>query len=131
LPGVTCEQEHISRVFENLLSNAVAFMDKPKGLIKVGCVEQGDFWRFYICDNGPGIEQKYFERIFRIFQTLPTKDEPDTAGIGLAIARKVVEIYGGKIWVESQPGVGSTFFFTFPKQRKESVYADTKAHTAC
>jgi len=129
LPDVTCEHEHISQVFQNLLSNAVTFMDKPKGLIKVGCVEQGDFWRFYICDNGPGIEQRYFERIFKIFQTLPKKDEPETAGIGLAIVRKTVEIYGGKIWVESQPGSGSTFFFTFPKQR--SVYANTKTHTAC
>ncbi len=115
LPGVTCEYEHISQVFQSLLSNAVAFMDKPKGLIKVGCVEQGEFWRFYISDNGPGIEQKYFEKIFRIFQTLPRKDEPETAGIGLAVAKKIVEMYGGKIWLESEAGKGTTFFFTFPK----------------
>jgi PAS domain S-box-containing protein len=131
LPGVTCEDEHISQVFQRLLSNAVTFMDKPKGLIKVGCVEQGEFWRFYVCDNGPGIEQKYFDRIFRIFQTLPRKDEPETTGIGLAVAKKIVELYNGKIWVESQPGSGSTFFFTFPKQQKESVYATTKSNTAC
>ena len=131
LPRVTCEREHMVQVFENLLSNAVAFMDKPKGLIKVGCVEQGDFWRFYVRDNGPGIEKKHWERIFKIFQTLPTKDEPNTAGIGLTITRKIVEIYGGKIWVESQPGEGSTFFFTFPGQREEAIYANTKADTAC
>jgi light-regulated signal transduction histidine kinase (bacteriophytochrome) len=106
-------------------------MDKPKGLIKIGCVEQGDFWKFYVCDNGPGIEQRYFDRIFKIFQTLPRKDEPETAGIGLAIAKKIIEIYGGKIWVESQPGQGSTFFFTLPKQSEESLYANTKTHTAC
>jgi PAS domain S-box-containing protein len=131
LPRVTCEREHMVQVFENLLSNAVAFMDKPKGLIKVGCVEQGDFWRFYVRDNGPGIEKKHWERIFKIFQTLPVKDEPDTAGVGLTITRKIVEIYGGKIWVESQPGQGSTFFFTFPGQREEAIYANTKADTAC
>jgi len=131
LPGVTCEYEHISQVFRSLLSNAVTFTNKPKGLVKVGCVEQGEFWRFYISDNGPGIEQKYFEKIFRIFQTLPTKDEPETAGIGLAVAKKIVELYGGKIWVESQPGAGSTFSFTFPKQQEEPVYANAKAHIAC
>ena len=131
MPGVTVEREYIELVFQNLLSNAVTFMDKPKGLIKVGCVDQGDFWRFYVSDNGPGIEQKYFERIFKIFQTLPAKNEPETAGIGLAVAKKIVELYGGKIWVESQLGSGSTFFFTFPKQREEAIYANAKAHTAC
>jgi PAS domain S-box-containing protein len=131
LPSVTCEREHISQVFQSLLSNAVTFMDKPKGLIKVGCVEQGEFWKFYVSDNGPGIEQKHFERIFKIFQTLPRKGEPETAGVGLATARKTVELYGGRIWVVSQPGSGSTFFFTFPKQQEEPEYANAKTHTAC
>jgi signal transduction histidine kinase len=131
MPVVTCEHDHISQVFENLLSNAVVFMDKPKGLIKVGCVEQGDFWKFYVCDNGPGIEQKHFERIFKIFQTLPKKDETASAGIGLAIAKKIVELYGGKIWVESQLGKGSAFFFTFPKQQEKLVYEHTKSNTSC
>jgi signal transduction histidine kinase/HAMP domain-containing protein len=131
LPVVTCECDHIMRIFENLLSNAVAFMDKPRGLIKVGCVEQGDFWKFYVCDNGPGIEQRHFERIFKIFQTLPKKDEPEATGIGLAIAKKITEIYGGKIWVESQIGKGSTFFFTFPKQQGDLTYERTKTHTSC
>ena len=106
-------------------------MDKTKGLIKVGCVEQGDFWKFYVNDNGPGIEQRYFDKIFRIFQTLPRQDEPETAGIGLAVVKKIVELYGGKIWVESQPGSGSTFFFTFPRHIEEPVYAKAKANTAC
>ncbi|MGA2070396.1 MAG: ATP-binding protein [Sedimentisphaerales bacterium] len=131
LPGVACEYEHLELVFQNLLTNAVTFMDKTKGLIKVGCVEQGDFWKFYVCDNGPGIEQRYFEKIFKIFQTLPKKDESETAGIGLAVVKKIVELYGGKIWVESQPGSGSTFFFTFPRHIEEPVYAKTEANTAC
>lgn len=130
LPVVACEYEHLELVFQNLLTNAVTFMDKTKGLIKVGCVEQGDFWKFYVCDNGPGIDQKYFDKIFRIFQTLPKKDEPETAGIGLAVVKKIVELYGGKIWVESQPGSGSTFFFTFPRQIEKPVYAKAKANTA-
>jgi two-component system sensor kinase FixL len=105
-------------------------MDKSKGLIKIGCVEQGKFWKFYVSDNGPGIEQKYFEKIFGIFQTLPSKTEPETAGIGLAVAKKIVEIYGGKIWVKSQLGKGSTFCFTLPAQPEEYVYANAKTNSA-
>jgi PAS domain S-box-containing protein len=130
LPSLTCEREHILQVFQCLLSNAITFMDKPKGLIRVGCLEQGKSWKFYVTDNGPGIEQKHFERIFRIFQTLPKKGEPETAGIGLAIAKKLIELYGGRIWIESQPGTGSTFFFTFPKQQEENAYANVETHIA-
>jgi two-component system, LuxR family, sensor kinase FixL len=131
MPSITCEREHIELVFQSLMANAATFMDKTKGQVKVGCVEQGDFWKFYVNDNGPGIEQKYFEKIFRIFQTLPKNDEPQTAGIGLAIVKKIVELYGGKIWVESQPGSGSTFYFTFPRTIEDISYAATKTNTAC
>ncbi len=131
MPTIACEHDHIELVFQNLITNAVTFMDKTNGLVKVGCVEQGDFWKFYVSDNGPGIEQKYFEKIFRIFQTLPKKDEPETTGIGLAIVKKIVELYGGKIWVESQPGSGSTFYFTFPRAIEDISYAATKTSTAC
>jgi PAS domain S-box-containing protein len=131
MPSITCEREHIELVFQNLIANAVTFMDKTKGQIKIGCVEQGDFWKFCVSDNGPGIEQKYFEKIFRIFQTLPRNDEPETAGIGLAIVKKIVELYDGKIWVESQPGSGSTFYFTFPKTIEDITYAAAKTNTAC
>ena len=105
-------------------------MDKPRGLIKVGCLDQGELWKFYISDNGPGIDRKHYDRIFRIFQTLPAKGSPDTPGVGLAITRKIVELYGGKIWVESQPGSGSTFYFTFPKHQEESLYANSKTNNA-
>jgi signal transduction histidine kinase len=131
MPSLICERAHALQLFQNLLSNAVEFMDKPKGLIKVGCVEQDGFWKFYVCDNGPGIEQKHFERIFKIFQTLTKKDEPETAGIGLAVVKKIVELYGGKIWVESQIGKGSTFYFTFPKQQEDIVYEHKKTYTSC
>ena len=72
LPIIICEKEHISEIFQNLLKNAVKYMDKPKGQIKVGCVEEDGFWKFSVADNGPGIEEKHFERIFKIFQTLRT-----------------------------------------------------------
>jgi two-component system sensor kinase FixL len=117
LPTVTCEKTRITQVFQNLLSNAVKFMDKPQGKIHVGCVEEGDFWKLSVTDNGPGIEEKHFERIFRIFQTLAPKDEYESTGVGLTLVKKIVELYGGRVWVESEVGKGSTFFFTFPRQK--------------
>jgi signal transduction histidine kinase len=114
LPTILCEQPRITQLFQNLLDNAVKFMDKPKGYIKVGCVEEDGFWKFSVADNGPGIEEKNFERIFQIFQTLKARDEFESTGIGLTIVKKVVELEGGKIWVESEVGNGTTFFFTLP-----------------
>ena len=116
LPTVKCEQTRFMQVFQNLLSNAIKYMDKPKGLIKVGCVEEDGFWKFNVTDNGPGIEEKDFERIFKIFQTVKPRDEFESTGIGLTVVKKIVELYKGKIWVESKVGEGTTFFFTFPKQ---------------
>jgi signal transduction histidine kinase len=115
LPTVKCEETRITQVFQNLLSNAVKYMDKPEGLIKVGCSEEGEFWKFSVADNGPGIEKKHWERIFKIFQTLVPRDEFESTGIGLTVVKKIVEIYDGKIWLDSEVGKGTTFFFTFPK----------------
>jgi signal transduction histidine kinase len=124
LPAITGEKTRITQVFQNLLSNAVKFMDKPKGEIHVGCVEEADSWRFSVADNGPGIEEKHFERIFRIFQTLAPKDDGESTGIGLTLAKKIVEMYGGRIWVESEVGKGSTFFFTLPKREMPTSVAN-------
>lgn len=118
LPTIPGEKTRIAQVFQNLLSNAVKFMDKPQGEIHVGCVAEGDFWKFRVADNGPGIEEKHFERIFRIFQTLAPKDEYESTGVGLTLVKKIVEMYGGRVWVESEVGRGSTFFFTLPQQEK-------------
>jgi signal transduction histidine kinase len=115
LPSVRCEETRITQVFQNLLSNAVKYMDKPEGLIKIGCSEEGEFWKFSIADNGPGIERKHWERIFKIFQTLAPRDEFESTGIGLTVVKKIVELYDGKIWLDSEVGKGTTFFFTFPK----------------
>jgi len=117
LPVIECEETQIMQVFQNLLSNAIKYMDKPQGWIKVGCVEQDGFWKFSVADNGPGIEEKYFEKIFKIFQALPTSPKFEGTGVGLTIAKKIVELYNGKIWVESKVGEGSTFLFTLPKQK--------------
>jgi len=120
LPVLTCGKTPIRQVFHNLLSNAVKHMDKEKGQIKVGCIEEDGFWKFSIADNGPGIDEKYFKKIFKIFQTLSPPDETESTGIGLSIAQKIVNMNAGRIWVESELGKGSTFFFTLPKQEKQA-----------
>jgi signal transduction histidine kinase len=115
-PVIKCNKTHMIQLFQNLLSNAVKYMDKPKGYVRLGCVEEGDFWKFSVADNGCGIDPKYFDKIFKVFQTLTRRDEKESIGIGLSEARRIVEKYDGKIWVESEPGIGSTFYFTLPKQ---------------
>ncbi|MHC4364323.1 MAG: sensor histidine kinase [Planctomycetota bacterium] len=131
LPVIQSEPTRITQVFENLLSNAIKYMDKPHGLIRITCVEENGFYKFSVADNGPGIEEKHFEKIFRIFQTLTSRDEFESTGIGLTVIKKIVELYGGKIWLKSKPGEGTTFFFTFPKQKKELTDAKLQANIAC
>ncbi|OHB35545.1 MAG: hypothetical protein A2Y09_07625 [Planctomycetes bacterium GWA2_39_15] len=114
LPTILCEATRIEQVFQNLISNAVKYMDKPEGKIKIGCCNEGEYWKFIVADNGPGIEEKYFEKVFQIFQTLKPRDEVESTGIGLSIVKKIVEMYGGKVWVESKVDCGSTFYFTLP-----------------
>ena len=116
LPFVVCEKVRLGQVFRNLIDNAIKYMDKPQGRIAIGGADQGNVWKFSVTDNGPGIEEKYFEKIFQMFQTLAPRDQCESTGIGLPIVKKIVELFGGRIWVESKPGQGSTFFFTLPKQ---------------
>lgn len=115
LPVIEAEKVRIEQVFQNLIGNAVKFMDKEQGEVKIRCVEEGDDWKFSVEDNGPGIEKKYYDQIFQIFQTLLSRDVMENTGVGLTIVKKIIELYGGKIWVESELGKGSTFFFTIPK----------------
>jgi PAS domain S-box-containing protein len=116
LPAIIGDKIRIQQIFANLIGNAVKFMDKPDGKIAVRCDDAGADWRFSVADNGPGIDPKYHERIFQIFQTLQPRDEVENTGVGLSIVKKIVEFYGGKIWVESAEGHGSTFFFTLPQR---------------
>ncbi len=114
LPTILAGKTQMQQVFQNLLSNAVKYMGKPEGKIRVGHTQQNSFWQFYVNDTGLGIEERYFDKIFQIFQTLSTQDALDSTGVGLAIVKKIIESYGGKIWVTSEIGKGSTFFFTLP-----------------
>lgn len=113
-PVLFFEKAQIQQVFQNLIGNAIKFLDKPKGTIKIDCADTGAYWKFSVQDNGPGIEEKYHQRIFQMFETLGSQGEEST-GIGLTIAKRIVEMNEGKIWVESKLGQGSTFFFTVPK----------------
>ena len=130
LPVLMCKKTHIRQVFHHLLSNAVKHMDKEKGQIKVGCLENEGFWKFSITDNGPGIDKKYYKKIFKIFQTLASSDETESTGIGLSIAKKIISINAGRIWVESEVGKGSTFFFTLPKKGEEEENKKFQAECA-
>ncbi len=114
LPVIRCEETRVTQVFQNLLTNAIKYMDKPDGQIIVGCSRSEEAWTFSVSDNGPGIEERHFERIFNIFQTLTRRDEFESTGLGLTLVKKIVEHYGGRVWVASEVGRGSTFFFTFP-----------------
>lgn len=116
LPVIHYEKTHVTQIFQNLLSNAIKFMDKAKGYVQIECTDNKDHWHFVVCDNGPGIDSKHFERIFQIFQTLKPRDEMENTGIGLSIVKKIIENYGGEIWVESELKKGAAFHFTLPKK---------------
>ena len=118
LPVISAEKTRISQLFQNILSNSIKYMDKPEGQIRIGCVEDGNNWRFSLSDNGPGIEEKHFEKIFQIFQTISDSDSYESTGVGLSVVKKIVEVYGGSIWVESEVGNGCTFYFKLPTENK-------------
>jgi len=115
LPWVEGERTRLEQVFQNLIGNAVKFIDKPVGFVTISCADEGAMWRFAVKDNGPGIDSRYYDQIFQIFQTLSPPDDKGSTGIGLTLVKKIVEMHGGTIWVESNLGEGSTFFFTLPK----------------
>lgn len=114
LPTMLCKKTRMVQIFQNLISNAVKYMDKPHGEIGIGCEAVANYWRFSVADNGPGIEERYFDKIFQLFQTLQPTDEYESSGVGLALVKKIVEQEGGAVWLESRVGQGSTFFFTLP-----------------
>ncbi|MDY0096197.1 MAG: ATP-binding protein [Candidatus Vecturithrix sp.] len=121
LPVILGDIARIQQIFANLIGNAIKFMDKPWGIIAISCEEAGSDWRFSVSDNGPGICAQYHEKIFQIFQTLHSRDEFESTGIGLTIVKKIVESYGGTIWIESIMGQGSTFYFTLPRKPGATV----------
>ena len=113
LPVVQGERAKFQQLFQNLISNAVKFIDKEKGLIEIDVLEQKTTYQFSIKDNGMGIDKKYHDKIFKIFHSL--NKSKDSTGIGLSIVKKIVDLYKGEIWLESIPEEGTTFYFTISK----------------
>lgn len=120
-PVVTAHRVKLQQVFINLVQNALKYNDKQDIQIELGCADDGDFYKYYVRDNGPGIEPRYHDRIFVIFQTLNARDEVESRGVGLAIVKKIIEDEGGSISVDSDAGLGAKFTFTWPKVRKVST----------
>jgi PAS domain S-box-containing protein len=114
LPTLPVDAGQIAQVFQNLIGNAIKFRGERPPEIHIGARQGEGEWIFAVRDNGIGIEPQYFERVFLIFQRLHTRAHYPGTGIGLAICKKIVERHGGRIWVESQPGLGSTFYFALP-----------------
>lgn len=119
LPDLFGQESHYIQLFQNLISNSIKYRSGEPPCVHIGVRESGGEWLFSVRDNGVGIEREYRERIFGLFKRLHGNKIPGT-GIGLAICRKIVQRYGGDIWVDSEPSKGSTFFFTFPKSARAS-----------
>jgi PAS domain S-box-containing protein len=113
LPVVIGERAKIQQLFQNLISNAIKFNDKKRGLVEVDVSEKKSFYQFSIKDNGPGIEKKYHDKIFKIFHSLNKNNS--SSGIGLAVVKKIVDLFNGEIWLESKLNEGATFYFTLKK----------------
>lgn len=117
LPVIEAVEAEMQQLFQNLVSNALKYHNGKSLRIEVGCTEEDQSWKFYVKDNGLGIDPKYFEKIFIIFQRLHNKSEYSGTGIGLSVCKKIVSRHGGEIWVTSELGKGSAFYFTIPKTK--------------
>ena len=116
LPTVMADTTQLCQLFQNLIGNALKFRSDQSLEIEIRSELEGDEWHFVFSDNGIGIDEKYFDRIFQIFQRLHSREEYPGTGIGLALCKRIVDRHGGRIWVESEVGVGSSFHFTLPQK---------------
>jgi len=115
LPVLSVDESQIIRVFQNLIENSIKYKKKTEmPRIHISCVKKNTMYEFAVSDNGIGIEMKYHDRIFIIFQRLHTKEEYPGTGIGLSISKRIIERHGGSIWFESAENQGTTFYFTLP-----------------
>jgi len=121
LPSVMADDRQLEQLFQNLVGNAVKFHGAEPPQVHIRAERSNGCWVFTVKDNGIGIEPQYYERIFQIFQRLHTMKEYSGTGIGLAVCKKIVERHGGRIWVESEPGKGTSFLFTLPAAEKEQA----------
>lgn len=113
MPVLMADRVKIQQLFQNLLSNAIRYCDKAQGLIEIDWTQNDQTFTFWVRDNGIGIEEEYHDKVFKIFQSL--NKHKDSTGIGLSIVKKIVEMHGGDIWLDSTPGEGTTFYFTLKK----------------
>jgi PAS domain S-box-containing protein len=117
LPMIDADEVQLRQLFQNLVGNALKFRGSEPPVVQIDAIPQGGRWLFSITDNGIGIEPEYAEKVFQMFQRLHERGKYDGSGIGLAIAKKIVERHGGRIWFASEPGKGTTFYFTFPASK--------------
>ena len=118
MPDIFAIRFRVKQLLYNLISNSLKFRGEEKPVIRIGCCEKEDnshYWLFYVKDNGVGIDQKYYDRIFGVFKRLYSREEYPGTGIGLALCKRIVETYGGEIWVESEVGKGTYIYFTIAK----------------
>ena len=115
LPTVNANLSQLTQLFQNLIGNALKFRGDKAAVVHVDAQIQGDEWVFSVADQGIGMEPQYFEKIFQLFQRLHTRDAYKGTGIGLTLCQKIVQRHGGRIWVESSPGGGTTFYFALPR----------------
>jgi light-regulated signal transduction histidine kinase (bacteriophytochrome) len=116
LPIEVADKMQMVQLFQNLIGNAIKFKGRDRPRIHVSARPAGDEWIFSVQDNGIGIDPQYFDRIFTIFQRLHGRNEYPGTGIGLTVSKKIVERHGGRIWLQSEPGKGTTFYFTISRQ---------------